>query len=112
MKSIDEQMVEIRRRSEVLKERKKISISIIGYACSVAACCALIIVSAFLISGKGTETTVSSMSKYGSLIITAPYMGYVIIGLLAFTLGILVTLLCKKIVEINKCENRRKPDGL
>ena len=104
MRSIDDQMAEVFRRSDILKEKKKVGSAMAGYIVSIAACLALIVVTAIMISGMNTESTVSSMSGYGSLIITAPYMGYVIVGLLAFILGILLTLLCKKMMDLKKLE--------
>jgi uncharacterized BrkB/YihY/UPF0761 family membrane protein len=105
MRSIDDQMTEIFRRSNNLKEKKKVSNAMIGYIVSIAACLALMVVTAIMISGMNTESSISSMSRYGSLIITAPYMGYVIVGLLAFVLGMLITLLCKKMVDLKKLED-------
>lgn len=34
------------------------------------------------------------MRQYGSLLLAAPYTGYVVVGVIAFALGICVTLLC------------------
>lgn len=104
MKNIDDQMTEIFRRSDILKEKRKVGSALIGYAVSIAACLAVIAAAGIMISGMNTENSASSMSRYGSLIITAPYMGYVIVGLLTFILGILVTLLCKKMVDLKKLE--------
>ena len=104
MRSIDDQMTEIFKRSDILKEKKKVSSALIGYAVSIAACLAVLVMAGIMISGLNTEDSASSMSRYGSLIITAPYMGYVIVGLLTFILGILATLLCKKMVELKKLE--------
>ncbi len=105
MRNIDDQMTEIFRRSNNLIEKKKVSNAVIGYAVSIAACLTLIVVTAIMISGMNTESSTSSMSRYGSLIITAPYMGYVIVGLLAFILGMLITLLCKKMVDLKNLED-------
>lgn len=104
MRNIDDQMTEIFRRSDLLKEKRKMSAALIGYAVSIAVCLAVVVMVGILISGMNTESSASSMSRYGSFIITAPYMGYVIVGLLTFILGILVTLLCKKMVDLKKLE--------
>ena len=106
MRSIEDQMSEIFRRSDTLKDKKKANSIMVGYVVSIAACFALIVIAVIMISGMNTESSVSSESRYGSLIITAPYIGYVIVGLLAFILGILITLLCKKLADLKKLENQ------
>ena len=48
------------------------------------------------------------MHRYGSLLLAAPYIGYVIVGILAFALGICVTLLCIRLKELREKERERK----
>ena len=102
MKSTDEQMNEIMRRSESLKAKKSMNDYIIGFSIAIAACLALIVLVGASIVNISPETADNSVSQYGSLVISAPYMGYVVIGLLAFILGVLVTLLCRRIREFKQ----------
>ena len=102
MKSTDEQMNEIMRRSESLKAKKSMNDYIIGFSIAIAACLALIVLVGASIANISPETADNSVSQYGSLVISAPYMGYVVIGLLAFILGVLVTLLCRRIREFKQ----------
>ena len=99
MKTTDEQMNEIMRRSESLKAKKSMNDYLIGFSIAIAACLALIVLVGASIANVNPETTDNTVSQYGSLVISAPYMGYVVIGLLAFILGVLVTLLCRRIRE-------------
>ena len=108
MKSIDEQLDIILQRSEIIKQKNSQDKAILGYALSIAACLALIVVSLFFIGKIKADTSITEMSRYGSLIISGPYIGYVIIGVLAFALGILVTLLCKHIYDLKKLENNKQ----
>ena len=87
-------MSEIMKRADGVRETRSMKKQIIGYSIAVAACLVLIIaVSAFL--PKINETASANEAQhYGSLILATPYMGYVAIGVLAFGLGICVTLLC------------------
>ena len=102
MKTTDEQMNEIMRRSESLKAKKSMNDYIIGFSIAIAACLALIVLVGASIANISPETADNSLSQYGSLVISAPYMGYVVIGLLAFILGVLVTLLCRRIREFKQ----------
>ena len=108
MKSVDEQLNIILQRSEIIKQKKRQDKAILGYAFSIAACLALIVVSLFFIGKIKADTSITEMSRYGSLIISGPYIGYVIIGILAFVLGVLVTLLCKHIYDLKKLENNKQ----
>lgn len=102
MKTTDEQMNEIMRRSKSLKAKKSMNDYLIGFSIAIAACLALIVLVGASIANVNPETTDNTVSQYGSLVISAPYMGYVVIGLLAFILGVLVTLLCRHIREFKQ----------
>jgi len=95
-------MVEIMKRSENLKSKKAINNYLIGFSIAIAACLALIILVGASIANVKPEVTDNTVSQYGSLVISAPYMGYVVIALLAFILGVLVTLLCRRIREFKQ----------
>ena len=108
MKSVDEQLNIILQRSEIIKQKTKADRAIVGYGLAIAACLAVMVVSVFFIGKLKADTSINEMSRYGSLIISGPYIGYVIIGVLAFVLGILITLLCKHIYDLKKFENTIK----
>ena len=108
MREIDDQMNEIMRRSDIMKKRKSINGYIAGFGVTIAACLLLMVVSVASMANKNINTTVVELTGYGSLIMSAPYMSYVVVALLAFILGILVTLLCKHINELKKLEKENK----
>lgn len=102
MRTTDEQLNEIMKRSESLKTKKAMNNYLIGFGIAIAACLALIVLVGASIANVTPEAADSTVSQYGSLVISAPYMGYVVIALLAFILGVLVTLLCRRIREFKQ----------
>ncbi len=93
MRDIDQQLLEIRQRSENIKKgqrRRRIFVET-GAAC---ACLAVIIAASALIPKSGNAVNGVSENYYGSLVLTGPFLSYAVIGILAFALGICFTLLC------------------
>ena len=93
MHSLDEQMQTIRNRSVRIRREKNRRRTLLRESGMVCACLALIVVTGVRISGLSGEMTPITVSPYGSLIAGGRYVGYVVIGVLAFLLGIAVTLL-------------------
>ena len=93
MRSIDEQLTEIAKRATRMSaqaaSRRRAALD----ALAVAACLILIAFVATTIPQLDAALTGVSASQFGSLVITSPALGYVLIGVLAFLLGISVTLL-------------------
>ena len=99
------QLDEILKRSEKIKRNKEYNL-MAAKTVMTAAMGLLVIVLAVVFMPDFTEASgVYDTSRYGSLIITAPYLGYVIIGLLAFVLGVLVTVFA---VKLRKLDEYRK----
>ena len=87
----DEALSEILRRSErVALRRKRRSCQRLGGICS--ALLAVLALSITVIPGKPAVTSAGSV--YGSFLLSREAGGYVLIGLIAFALGVAVTLLC------------------
>lgn len=108
MRSTDEQLKEILRRSEAIKEKRAIQKRLRASALASCACAALLIaVFAYLPRIKDTAQS-STAQRYGSLLLTAPYMGYVVVGALAFLLGICVTILCIQWKKLKQKERDRQ----
>lgn len=93
MRNTDEQLREILRRAETVKEKRSIQKRL--RASALASCVCVILLIAVI--GSLPRLTVLSQDiaagQYGSLLLAAPYMGYVVVGVLAFALGVCVTLL-------------------
>lgn len=94
MRSTDDQLREIMRRSELVKEKRIIKKSILTEAIASCVCLALLITVAVYLPNLSPAQAGQIETRYGSLLLAAPYIGYVIVGLLAFALGVSITLLC------------------
>jgi len=94
MRSMDEQVSEILSRREVVRERRVNKRILVANAVASCVCVILIIATSFYLPKLAIMQSEGGASQYGSLLLAAPYVGYVIIGILAFALGICVTLFC------------------
>ena len=93
MRSTDEQLREIGSRSRKLKVRAELRHAASLEALAACACIALMAVVGISLPTVDPASTGIEATRYGSLILTSPYMGYVVIFVLAFLLGICVALL-------------------
>ena len=95
MRTCDEQLMEIQARGARLKSRvawrRKVPVNALATS-------ALLVLLAFVsvtLSGHDiSDTAITEQQAYGSLVLTSPLMGLVIINVLSFMLGVCVTLLC------------------
>jgi hypothetical protein len=94
MRSIDDQMNEITKRSRKIQRKQKNHRLIITDTIGACACLALLVGVASGISNIEIGSWDAAGSIYGSLLLSAPAAGYVTIGVLGFLLGICITLLC------------------
>ena len=95
MRSIEEQMKEIKRRKGIYQAMKTLRRKMIAEAVSAGACVVMMIaVICFLPEFRQTSEQ-APIRQYGSLILALPAAGYVLIALLSFALGVAVTLLCQ-----------------
>ena len=93
MRSLDEQVQSIQSRSRRLRQEKRRRRTLLREAGMVCACLVLIIGAGLWISGLTGAALPVTGSPYGSVIAGSRYVGYIVIGVLAFLLGISVTLL-------------------
>lgn len=93
MRSTDEHLQEIMKRSQQIKKKKSLKKMMVTEIISACACMVLIVVSVAFFPQITDEANDASQVRYGSLILQTSYMGYVVVGALAFILGVLVTLL-------------------
>ena len=104
MRSHEERVVETKRRIIQIEREKRRRRNTITMASAVAACLALLIGASLAMPGiaakiqagdySGFET---SASMYGG----AAALGYIVIGLLAFLLGVCVTVLCFRLRQMS-----------
>ena len=102
MRSIEEQMAEIRLRSSLYREKKQIC------AMSFAAAGLGLLLMAVLIFAPGVSGTVGKSSLVlGATILGPEAGGYVIAALLSFALGVIVTIVTQKYRKTNDGLNSR-----
>ncbi|MBO4681521.1 MAG: hypothetical protein J5623_06415 [Clostridiales bacterium] len=94
MRSIDEQMNEIRRRKDIYAEAKSLRKKMIAESATGIACLALMISAAIFLPNINIVRDDAPILQYGSMIQSLPVIGYVLIALLAFATGVAMTLAC------------------
>ena len=94
MRSIDEQMSRIMKRADSLREGERWKKHMISEAVISSVCLFLLVVTALFIPGLAAAQESSDVVRYGSLILSTPYLGYVVVGVLAFLLGVTSAFLC------------------
>ena len=116
MRSHEERVAETKRRIAKLEREKRLRRNTITMVSAVAACLALLVGASLAMPGiaasirtgnySGFETTASI---YGG----GAALGYIVIGLLAFLLGVCVTVLCFRLRQMNR-ENgqNRESEGI
>ena len=92
MRSTDYELKEIMKRAEDVREEKASQKASIPYALSACACIALLIVTSLKLNDLSAKSMTGANGHYGSLLLGTSYMGYVVIGVLSFLLGVFVTL--------------------
>ena len=111
MRSQEERVAETKRRIAKIELEKRRRRNTITMASAVAACLALLIGASLAMPGiaakiqagdySGFET---SASMYGG----GAALGYIVIGLLAFLLGVCVTVLCFRLRQISREDGQDK----
>lgn len=95
MRSIDEQLREITARSEEIRETRAVRRSRI-IQCAAAAVCLAVLAAlpALVMKVPAAQQDITWSEQFGSIVITGPYIPYVVIGCVSFLLGISFTMLC------------------
>ena len=101
MRSIEDQMAEIRRRSSLYREKKEIR-ALSFLATGIGA----LIMAVLMLAPDVSGTVGRSSSVLGAMILGPEAGGYVIVALLSFTMGVIVTLLIQKERRIRKSTDK------
>ena len=107
MRSNEERVVEVKRRIAEKERQTKLRRSRIAAVSAVAACLVLILVLSLFMPGIAGQLRPGGYSDYemvASMFGENGALGYIIIGLLAFFLGVCVTILCFRIRLLNREE--------
>ncbi|MEG2054594.1 MAG: DUF4179 domain-containing protein [Oscillospiraceae bacterium] len=97
MRNIDERFNIVKMRAKELKQAKRQRDFRILSLCSVTCCLLLIVGTSFAmpnVMSQLSETVYTGVIGFASIFSKGTSMGYLIVALLGFTLGICLTLLC------------------
>ena len=105
MRSQEERVAEAKRRIAKIEREKRLRSTTITISSSVAACLALLIGASFAMPGIAASIQTDNYSGFetaASMYGGGAALGYIVIGLLAFLLGVCVTVLCFRIQQLSR----------
>ncbi len=106
MRNTDEQLAEILDRSGKISKRRNILKHIVTDAVAVVLCIIALAGTGLYIPDIANMPSGTAETQYGSFILSGQYTGYVVVGIIAFVLGIFVTLLCLHVKETKDNDRR------
>ena len=116
MRSHEERVAETKRRIAQIEREKRRRRNTITMASAVAACLALLIGASLAMPGIAANIQTGDYSGFetaASIFHSGAALGYIVIGLLAFLLGVCVTVLCFRLRQMNQEDNQNKEsDGI
>ncbi len=110
MRTTDEQLREILKRSDRIAEKRKLRSRMLTDVVSLCACVSLMIVTAAFLPGTAPSSASGSADHYGSLILSTSHMGYVVIAVIAFIAGVFVTLLSQHYRRLKTIEREKEQE--
>ena len=105
MRSYEERVAETKRRIAARQREKRLRRNTITMASAVAACLALLIGASLAMPGIAAHIQTGDYSGFetaASMYGGGAALGYIVIGLLAFLLGVCVTVLCFRLRQMNR----------
>ena len=111
MRSHEERVAETKRRIAAMERKKRLRRNTITMAAAVAACLALLIGASLAMPGIAARIQTGDYSGFetaASIFHGGAALGYIVIGLLAFLLGVCVTVLCFRLRQMNREDNQNK----
>ena len=105
MRSHEERVAETKRRIAKIEREKRLRRNTITMASAVAACLVLLVGASFAMPGIAASIQTSDYSGFetaASIFHGGAALGYIVIGLLAFLLGVCVTVLCFRLRQMNR----------
>ena len=105
MRSHEERVVETKRRIAAMERKKRLRRNTVTMASTVAACLVLLIGASLAMPGIAANIQTGNYSGFetaASIFHGGAALGYIVIGLLAFLLGVCVTVLCFRIRQLNR----------
>ena len=111
MRSHEERVAETKRRIAKIEQEKRLRRNTITMASAVAACLALLIGASLAMPGIAASIQTCNYSGFetaASIFHGGAALGYIVIGLLAFLLGVCVTVLCFRLRQMNREDDQNK----
>ena len=105
MRSHEERVAETKRRIAKMERKKQLRRNTVTMASAVAACLALLIGASLAMPGIAANIQTGDYSGFetaASMYGGGAALGYIVIGLLAFLLGVCVTVLCFRMRQMNR----------
>ena len=105
MRSHEERITEAKRRIAKIEREKRLRRNTITMASAVAACLVLLIGVSLAMPGITANIQTGDYSGFetaASIFHGGTALGYIVIGLLAFLLGVCVTVLCFRLRQMNR----------
>ena len=113
MRSHEDRVAETKRRITKIEREKRLRRNTITMASAVAACLVLLIGASLAMPGIAANIQTGDYSGFetaASIFHGGTALGYIVIGLLAFLLGVCVTVLCFRIRQLSR-ENAQDKEG-
>ena len=111
MRSHEERVAETKRRIAKMEREKQRRRNTITMASAVAACLALLIGASLAMPGIAASIRTGNYSGFetaASMYGGGAALGYIVIGLLAFLLGVCVTVLCFRLRQMSREDDQDK----
>ena len=111
MRSLEERVVETKRRIAAMERKKRLRRNTVTMASAVAACLVLLIGASLAMPGIAESIQTGDYSGFetaASIFHGGAALGYIVIGLLAFLLGVCVTVLCFRLRQMNRDDTQDK----
>ena len=111
MRSHEERVAETKRRIAKIEREKRLRRNKFTMISAVAACLALLIGASLAMPGIAANIQTGNYSGFetaASMYGGGAALGYIVIGLLAFLLGVCVTVLCFRLRQMNREDGQDK----
>ena len=111
MRSHEERVVETKRRIAAMERKKRLRRNTVTMASAVAACLVLLVGVSLAMPGIAAKIQSGDYSGFetaASIFHGGAALGYIVIGLLAFLLGVCVTVLCFRLRQMNRDDTQDK----
>ena len=110
MRSHEERVAEAKRRIAQIEQKKRRRRNTVTMVSAVAACLVLLVGTSFVMPGIAANIQTGNYSGFETpaSMYSGAALGYIVIGLLAFLLGVCVTVLCFQLRQMNREDGQDK----